>query len=149
MPNLNSLILCGHLTRDPELSFSHGGLEICKGGIAVNHKYKDKEEVCFIDFVVFGKGAEWFHQSARKGDAALLSGRLSLDQWEKDGVKHSRHKMVCDRADALGRKGNAAPEPAPAAEPPAQTTQFKVDDEIPFSILFALGNAVLWWGLLS
>ena len=35
----------------------------------------------------------------------LIEGRLKLDRWEKDGQKHSKLKVVGDRLQMLGGKG--------------------------------------------
>ena len=104
MPNYNKLILVGHLARDPEM-VGKGNMPICKCGIAVTHKRKDREDVCFLDFVVFGKQAETFQQYCTKGKAVLIEGRLQLEQWEdKQGQKRSRHSMVCESFQFIGGK---------------------------------------------
>lgn len=51
-----------------------------------SHKYKtqtgeQKEEVCFLEFSVFGKQAEILNQYVRKGSKVMLEGRLVLEQW--------------------------------------------------------------------
>ena len=43
MPNLNKVLLLGHLTRDPELKFTPGGMGIAEFGMAINRKWKEKE----------------------------------------------------------------------------------------------------------
>jgi single-strand DNA-binding protein len=35
----------------------------------------------------------------------LIEGRLKLDRWEKDGQKHSKLKVVGDRLQMLGGRG--------------------------------------------
>jgi single-strand DNA-binding protein len=35
----------------------------------------------------------------------LIEGRLKLDRWEKDGQKHSKLKVVGDKLQMLGGKG--------------------------------------------
>ena len=69
----NKVILMGNLTRDPEVRYTPQGTSVCNFGIAVNRKYKQgdelKEEVTFINIVVFGKQAVFltitFQQVAR------------------------------------------------------------------------------------
>ena len=56
--SFNRVILAGNLTRDPELSFTANNTPVCKFGMAINRKFKDKEDVCFVDVAAFGKQGE-------------------------------------------------------------------------------------------
>jgi len=53
MASLNSVILMGNLTRDPELRTTPNGTSVASFGLAVNRRYRQgdetKEEVCFVD----------------------------------------------------------------------------------------------------
>lgn len=97
----NKVIMLGNLTRNPELSYTASGTAVAKFGLAVNRRFKQgddlKEEVCFIDVVMFGKTAELAAQYLSKGRAVLLEGRLQQNRWEtEDGQKRSKHEMVAD-----------------------------------------------------
>lgn len=91
----------GHLTRSPELRYTTNGTPLVNGSVAFNRKFKQgeelKEEVCFLDFVIFGKPAESFAQYCTKGDGVLLDGRLQQRRWEtEEGTKHSKHELVAE-----------------------------------------------------
>lgn len=105
---MNSVILLGNLTRDPELRFTPMGTPVTEFGIAVNRKYKQgeevKQEVCFIDVVTFGKQAEAISQYIQKGSKVLVDGRLQQQTWEKDGKKHSKHEVVANHVEFLDKK---------------------------------------------
>ena len=101
MADYNKVLLMGRLTRDPELKFTAGNVAICKIGLAVGHKWKDaagekKEETTFIDCDAFGKTAEAIGKYMNKGRPIFVEGRLKLDQWEKDGQKQSKLKVVVE-----------------------------------------------------
>jgi single-strand DNA-binding protein len=141
MPSYNRVILAGHLTRDPALKRPTDTLVICEFGIAINHKWRDRndqdqEEVCFVDCAIFGKQAETFNQYMTKGRPVLVEGRLKLNQWETEGgQKRSKLSVVVDRFVFLGdggeRQGSEARESAtepPVRPPPPPPT----DDDIPF-----------------
>ena len=53
MANFNKIILCGNLTRDPQLKYLPNQTAIVEFGLAVNRKFKvngeDREEVLFVD----------------------------------------------------------------------------------------------------
>ncbi len=118
----NKVILIGNLTRDPEMRYTPQGTSVCSFGIAVNRKYKQgeesKEEVTFINIVVFGKQAESCGQYLNKGSSALIEGRLRENRWETDdGQKRSRHEVIAENVRFMPRKqgassGAATSEPA-------------------------------------
>jgi len=91
--------MIGNLTRDIELKYLPSGSAIANGAIATSHKYKKQngeqvDEVCFLDFSIFGKGGEIFNQYVRKGSKVMLEGRLVFQQWKaQDGTNRSRHAL--------------------------------------------------------
>ena len=121
--NINTVHVCGNLTRDPE-SKAVGQSTVCKFSIAINRTWKDangekKEEVTFVDCEAWGKTAELIGQYLTKGSECYVQGRLKLDQWDdKDGQKRSRLKVVAE-AVQFGRKpqGDGGERPARAATP--------------------------------
>lgn len=111
MASYNRVILVGNLTRDPQLSYTASNVAICKFGIATSHKWKDKEgtareDVCFVDCTLFGRGGETFNQYMTKGKPVLVEGRLHLNQWTTpEGDKRSKHEVVVDNFTFLGSGG--------------------------------------------
>jgi len=108
----NKVILIGNLTRDPELRYTPQGTSVCSFGLAVNRKYRQgeemKEEVTFINIVVFGKQADTCGQYLSKGSGALIEGRLQERRWEtEDGQKRSRHEVVAQNVRFLPKKQSA------------------------------------------
>jgi single-strand DNA-binding protein len=111
----NKVMMIGNLTRDIELKYLPSGSAIASGSIATSHKYKtqsgeQKDEVCFLEFSVFGKQGEVLNQYVRKGSKVMLEGRLIFEQWQaNDGSKRSRHtlrveqfKFLDSKADSMG-----------------------------------------------
>lgn len=101
MPNLNRVMLMGNLTRDVELKYTAGNQALANLGIAVNRKYKtaageEREDVTFVDCEAWGKTAEVMGKYLSKGRPVYVEGRLKLDQWEKEGVKHSKLRVVVE-----------------------------------------------------
>lgn len=111
----NKVIMIGNLTRDIELKYLPSGSAIAKSAIATSHRYKgqdgqQKEEVCFLDFTVFGKGAEILNQYVRKGSKVMLEGRLIFEQWQaNDGSSRNRHTLRVDEFKFLDTKNDSAP----------------------------------------
>lgn len=108
MASYNRIILVGNLTRDPELKYLPSNTAVCEFGLAVNHRYRDregnqKEEVCFVDCSAFGKGGEIINQYMAKGRPLLVEGRLKLDTWTaQDGTKRSKHSVFVENFQFLG-----------------------------------------------
>lgn len=119
MASFNRVILMGNLTRDPELRFLPSNTPVCEFGLAVNHRWRDKdgnqkEEVCFVDVTVFGRAGETVNQYMSKGRAILVEGRLRYDSWTaQDGTKRSKHSIVADNFTFVGSReggGGGSPE---------------------------------------
>jgi single-strand DNA-binding protein len=112
----NKVIMVGNLTRDIELRYLPSGAAIAKSAIATSFKYKSatgeqKDEVCFLDFNIFGRSAEVANQYLRKGSKVLLEGRLVFEQWTaQDGSARSRHSLRVDSMKMLDSKGSSSGE---------------------------------------
>lgn len=130
MTSFNKVILMGNLTRDPEMRYTPNGTAVTTLGLAVSRRYRQgdeqREEVCFVDVVVFGRTAETCSQYLTKGSGVIVDGRLTYRRWEsEDGMKRSKHEVVAQdvrfmpRRDAAGGAGaaGAAAGPGDAAEP--------------------------------
>ncbi len=109
MTSFNKVILIGNLTKDPEIRYTPSGTAVSSFGLAVNHRYKQgdemRDEVCFIDIVVFGKQAENSGQYLSKGQSIVVEGRLQQRRWETDdGQKRSRHEVVAQSVRYLSKR---------------------------------------------
>ena len=110
MASYNRVILVGNLTRDPEIRYIQSGTAVTDVGLAVNDRRKTAtgewvDEVTFVDVTVWGRQAETVSEYLTKGSPVLFEGRLKLDTWEKDGQKHSKLKVICERMQLLGGRG--------------------------------------------
>ena len=152
MASFNKVILLGNLTRDPEVRYTPKGSAVCDLGIAVNRVYtteggERREEVTFVDVVLWARLAEIAGEYLRKGRPVFIEGRLQMDSWDdkQTGQKRTKLRVVGESMQLLGgRPGGAVgetaeedrsttsaggkkaspPKPAASAEPD--------DDEIPF-----------------
>ena len=105
--NLNCLAMNGRLTRDVQLSYLPSQVAVAEGAIANNDQWGDKETVCYMDFKMFGKGAEAVAQYATKGRFVGLTGRITQDRWEdkQGGGKRSKHVMNVQHLEFLDSPG--------------------------------------------
>jgi single-strand DNA-binding protein len=140
MASFNKVILIGNLTRDPELKYTPKGTAACQIGMAVNRKWRneqgqDQEEVTFLDVQSWGKQAEAISKYLRKGSPLFVEGRLKLEEWEKDGKKQSKLRVVLESFQFLGgakQEGQQAPKAASAAPTASPDGPPPEDDDVPF-----------------
>ena len=124
MSSYNRVILMGNLTRDVQLKYTPSGTPVTEIGLAVNDRRKGQngewiDETTFVDVTFWGRTAEVASEYLSKGSPVFVEGRLKLDTWEKDGQKHYKLRVVCDRMQLLGGRGEGvrhalAPQPLPA-----------------------------------
>jgi single-strand DNA-binding protein len=92
----------GNLTAEPEIKTTKTGSSVLKVGVAVNRRWKNKqdeweEEVSFFDVNAWGELADNVAQSLTKGSRVIVSGRLEQQSWEnKEGQKQSKVVLVAD-----------------------------------------------------
>src|SRR5437868_10479323 len=154
MASINKVILLGNLTRDPEIRYTPKGSAVCDLGIAVNRQYtlengERREEVTYVDVVLWARLAEIAAEYLKKGRPVFIEGRLQLDTWDdkQSGQKRSKLRVIGENMQMLGSRGagggtgaaaDSADEERPArttTPPPkaaAAATGEPDDDEIPF-----------------
>ncbi|RMF85945.1 MAG: single-stranded DNA-binding protein [Nitrospinota bacterium] len=134
MVSLNKVYLLGNLTRDPEQRYTPSGLAVTRLGLAVNTRIKQgdewKDDVCFVDVVVFGKQAESCGEYLSKGRLVLVEGRLQWRSWEgEDGQRRSKHEVIADRVQFMPRGGRGEPE---SFDTPLEQIPPPEEEDIPF-----------------
>ncbi len=107
------------------------------------------DESMFIDADYWVAATSTVISYLKKGQQVYVDGVIHQESWEKEGVKHYRHKIVVDELRLAGSKsdaagGSSAPAggsgaaaskagSAPASNPtPANIPEVDIDDEIPF-----------------
>ncbi|MDA3823281.1 MAG: single-stranded DNA-binding protein [Bacteroidales bacterium] len=100
MNNLNSILIEGNLTKDPDLSYTSSSAAVCKFPIAVNRKYKVndqmQDEVSYIDIEAWNKIAESCSQYLTKGRGVRVVGRLKQERWQQNGQNRSKIIIVAE-----------------------------------------------------
>lgn len=106
MASFNRVILVGNLTRDVELRYIASGTAVTDIALAVNDRVKkDNEwvdETTYVDITLWGRTAEVASEYLSKGSPVLIEGRLKLDQWESEGQKRSKLKVIGEKMQMLG-----------------------------------------------
>jgi single-strand DNA-binding protein len=122
---MNRVILCGRLTKEPEIRTAQTGMKIASYTLAVDRKRaKDGEQSAdFISCKVFDKGAafteEWLHQ----GTKIIVEGRIQTGSYtNRDGVKVFTTDVIVDSQEFAESKKSEQPAVAPKEK------EDKVDD---------------------
>lgn len=146
IPELNSVLVAGRLTRDPEQRFTQKGQGVTTFDIASNRRYKDaasgewKDNTVFVPVSVWGPMSDRCKEKLRKGSPVLVEGNLvSSEYTDKSGQKRKVLKVNARRVQFLffgdsADTGEAVPSGVQETVP--QSDEFKDDsgglDEVPF-----------------
>ena len=137
--NINSVILTGNLTRDPELRSTSSGTHVLQFSIAVNDRVKDggewKDRPNYIDCTMFGTRAESLSKFLHKGSKIGVQGKLHWSSWEKDGQRRSKVEVWPEMVELLTPKNSQKDAGTLAAEETFGVVMQPVgvyDEDIPF-----------------
>lgn len=139
---MNSVVLIGRLTRDPEVRYTGGqnNMAVATFSVAIDRPVKQGQEkkADFPRVTAFGRQAENCEKFLAKGRLVGVQGRIQTGSYtNKDGRTVYTTDVVADRVEFLewGNENDSggAQQPAGAPEPPAAPEGFSYsDDDIPF-----------------
>ena len=125
---LNRIDIQGRLTKDVELRYTRNEKPVASFTLAVDRDGKDTG-TDFINCVAWNGTATFIDKYFSKGDAAIVSGRLQMRNWEdRDGNKRISAEVVVSEIYFGGKKTQGENSPAPVA----YTNMKDVDGELPF-----------------
>jgi single-strand DNA-binding protein len=96
--DVNTVIISGRLTRNPELRRTPSGAAVLDFAVASNQYKGDQQFTTFVKVTLWNQSAEWFSQRLGVGDHVMIQGRLGDDNFEdkKNGNKTSGRLKVID-----------------------------------------------------
>lgn len=149
---MNKVILCGRLTKDPEVRYSSGDKQtaIARYNLAVDRRFKSQGEeqtADFINCVVFGRGAEFAEKYLHQGTKIIAEGRIQTGSYiNKDGKRVYTTDVVVENQEFAESKATSnnsykkengyapyKPEPAQAADG-FMNIPDAIEDELPFKV---------------
>ena len=138
---MNKVFLIGNLTRDPELTETSSGTQICRFGMAVNRQYTSSDgerETDFFNVTAWRGTAENIARYCRKGHKVAVLGSVQIRSYEdRDGVKRTAVDIVAQDVEFLtqrahdGDGGSNEPTSSRSGRKP-QLQAFDDDGDIPF-----------------
>ena len=147
---MNKAILCGRLTKDPELKMTQNQTNFCNFIIAVDRRFKDangQRQADFIACVAWRTTADFISKYFKKGNRIAVVGSIQTRTYEdQNGQKRLVTEVVVDEAEFVESKasgnGNSpatnqtqastAPTAPAAAEQTTPATAEQVD--LPFEL---------------
>lgn len=111
---MNKVILCGRLTRDPEVRYSSGENQtaVARYTLAVDRRFKrqgDEQTADFINCVVFGRGAEFAENYLHQGTKIIAEGRIQTGSYtNKDGQRVYTTDVVVENQEFAESKAASA-----------------------------------------
>ncbi len=129
---INSVVIMGRLTADPELRTTASGISVTSFTVAVDRRFKsqgEEKQTDFISCVAWRQSADFVTRYFHKGDMIAVQGSLQVRNYEdKNGNKRTAYDVVCDNVSFCGGRresGNNASYGMPAqntAAPAYQST---------------------------
>ena len=136
---LNSVIIMGRLTADPELRTTPNGLSVTSFTVAVDRNYKsgDERQTDFISVVAWRGTADFVTRFFKKGQMIAVQGSLQVSNYEdKNGNKRTNYDVVADNVSFCGSKNEGGNNTYAAARPEsAPAVSYQSADAGSFSVL--------------
>ena len=152
---INSVVLVGRLTRDPQLRKTNSGMSVASFTLAVDDSFRGpngEKVTIFMPISVWGKSADNVAKFTRKGSLVGVTGRLTQRKYTRrtDNVEVSVTEVSASTVEFLdpkdaSRGANAnsgyapdmsSPEPVSQVSPKQESKNLDsidvVDDDLPF-----------------
>ena len=107
---LNTIIICGRLTRDPEIRNTGSDSCVARYTVAVDRTYKREgsPDADFFDCVAFKNGAEFADKFLKKGTKVIVQGTMQCEPYtDKDGVKKFPWQLLVNTCEFAESKKTA------------------------------------------
>ena len=144
-PKINSVVISGRLTRDPDLRFTPSNVAVCNMSIAFDKSYQKNGEwindTSYIDVVSWQKLAERCGEKLHKGSPVIVEAYLQTRQYtDKNNQNRKVVELVANRISFLekaeeydqatrNKVDSLTDDQIPTAKQPANNI---VDDDVPF-----------------
>ncbi len=142
---INSVVLMGRLTFDPELRTTPSGVSVVQFQVAVDRNFQrqgEERKADFIDVTAWRQTAEFISRYFRKGSMIAVEGSIQTDNFtDNSGNKRKSVRVVANNVSFCGSKAESAANTNPAYSQPAPSyasadnsdfEEIVDDDDLPF-----------------
>lgn len=135
---MNKVQLIGRITREVEVKKTQSNLSVCNFTIAINNgkdEQGNERKADFIPCQAWRNSADLLGRYVKKGDKIAIEGKITTDNWEKDGNKYSKTYVSVDRIELLEfhQQGNQQQSQAQPTNQTIRRDEIKVDDQMNLS----------------
>ncbi|MBP9718737.1 single-stranded DNA-binding protein [Candidatus Gracilibacteria bacterium] len=134
MRHVNTVILIGNITRDPESKKTLSGDSICTFGLATNREWmtndnRKMKNAEFHEITCWGRLAELMANMLRKGMLVHVQGFLKTRSWDDNsGLKRFKTEVIAEDIVVLERRDRVTIDTVSAA--PTRNSSDIMDDEM-------------------
>lgn len=136
---MNAVILCGRLTRDPEVRYSQGDkpTAIARYTLAVDRKFKQEGQpnADFINCVAIGRNGEFAEKYLRQGNKIIVTGEWRTGNYtNQEGKRVYTNELFVNGHEFAESKGSNTTQEKPATGSGDAFMQIPsdVEDSLPF-----------------
>lgn len=143
---INSVIIMGRLTYDPELRTTPNGISVVRFQVACDRNFSrsgEDKKTDFIDVTAWRQTAEFVSRYFRKGSMIAVEGSIQTDNFtDKDRNKRKSVQVVANNVSFCGSKAESGTTSNPVFSQPAPSyasadnSDFEEisddDDDLPF-----------------
>lgn len=105
---MNRVIMIGNLTKDPELSETPSGINVCRFSIAVQRRFPNAQgerEADFFNVIAWRGVAESVAKYLKKGSKAGVSGSVQTRTYDaNDGSKRYVTEIIAEEVEFLSQR---------------------------------------------
>lgn len=115
---MNTVIMIGRLTKDPEVSYANSGTTIGRFSLAVDRRFKQDggPTADFFNCVTFGKQADFVEKYLKKGTKIAIVGEIQNNNYtNKDGQKVYSTQIMVNQIEFAESKAAAGQQTQQAA----------------------------------
>lgn len=107
---MNKLTIIGNISKEPELTQTNNGKNVCKFSIAVSRNYtiaNGEKKTDFFNCIAWGGIGENISKYCAKGSKIAIHGSLETRSYQDSkGVKHNNIEIIVGEAEFLSAKPN-------------------------------------------
>ena len=145
---INSVVIMGRLTYEPELRATPSGVSVVRFQVAVDRSYQkagEERKTDFIDCTAWRQTAEFVCKYFHKGSMIAVEGSLQTDNYtDQNGEKRKSVQLVASQVSFCGSKAEsgttgansnpafAQPAPSYASADNSDFEEIVDDDDLPF-----------------
>ena len=122
---LNTAIIMGRLTADPELRTTNTGIAVTTFTVAVDRRFQkagEERQTDFINVVAWRQTAEFVSRYFQKGSMIAVRGSIQTRRYEdSNGNKRTAFEIVADEVSFCGSKAETGTGSRQSFEQPART----------------------------